>query len=119
MTTLLQFYKCIQGQLLENPESANYEVAFVDEATSTEVGTTPIGLYPFIGVSDDIKKFDFYCNIPKDTIDEYMENRSEDEKHYNIEGADDKELYKEIKKVEDKFIDDLNRKITMGALFGG
>lgn len=82
MTTLYQFYKGIQDQILANPELADYEVHFVDETTQKEVGVTPVGLNMFMGTDDERKIFDFYCNIPQDTIDEYMENRTDDEKNY-------------------------------------
>ena len=75
MTTLMQFYKGIQEQILENPELADYEVHFVDETTQKEVGVTPVGLNVFMGTDDSNKIFDFYCNIPQDTINEYMENK--------------------------------------------
>ena len=82
MTTLYQFYKGIEDQILSNPELADYEVHFVDETTQKEVGVTPVGLSMFMGTDDERKIFDFYCNIPQDTIDEYMENRTPEEKAY-------------------------------------
>ena len=88
MTTLYQFYKGIQDQILANPELADYEVHFVDETTQKEVGVTPVGLNMFMGTDDEHKIFDFYCNIPQDTIDEYMENRTDKEKNYLL--GDDK-----------------------------
>ena len=93
MTTLFQFYKGIQDQILENPELANYEVHFVDETTQHEVGVTPVGLNMFMGTDDEHKIFDFYCNIPQDTIDEYMENRTDNEKNYLIKGDENKILH--------------------------
>ena len=92
MTTLYQFYKGIQDQILENPELADYEVHFVDETTQKEVGVTPVGLNMFMGTDDEHKIFDFYCNIPQDTIDEYMDNRTDDEKNYLL-GDEDNVLF--------------------------